>query len=204
MAALAALFTVSGCTVTTNGGEPTKSTTADPAAAASYHGPPLTTDKVAPVSALAGGMPIYVGSGPDPARCTAGFPLVGTGGIRYYLMAGHCARGEKNAPVFADISKLTDSGQINTSRIQIGKVADNQYPAEYTYDAANPPPFPDLALFTANTKTGPPQRRLWSGLKLQWSRLESCLSASSMRRITGRRGVGRWRRRSATATSAVT
>ncbi|WP_212815234.1 MULTISPECIES: hypothetical protein [unclassified Mycolicibacterium] len=155
MAALAALFTVSACTVTTNGGEPTKSTTADPVAAASYHGPPLTTDKVAPVEALAGGMPIYVGSGPDPVRCTAGFPLVGTGGIRYYLMAGHCARGEKNAPVFADISKLTDSGQINTSRIQIGKVTDNQYPADYTYDAANPTPFPDLAVFTANTKTWP-------------------------------------------------
>lgn len=153
MAALAALFTVSGCTVKTNGGEPTK--TADPVAAASYHGPPLTTDKVAPVNALAGGMPIYVGSGPDPVRCTAGFPLVGTGGIRYYLMAGHCARGEKNAPVFADISKLTDSGQINTSRIQIGKVTDNQYPADYTYDAANPTPFPDLAVFTANTKTWP-------------------------------------------------
>ncbi|MEE3755317.1 S1 family peptidase [Mycobacterium intracellulare] len=100
-------------------------------------------------------MPIYVGSGPNPARCTAGFPLVGTGGIRYYLIAGHCARGEKNAPVYADVTKLNDSGQLNTSRFEIGHVTDNQYPAGYVYAAANPTPFPDLAVFTANTKTWP-------------------------------------------------
>jgi hypothetical protein len=152
---LAALFVVSGCTVTTNGGQAVKSTVADSAAATPYHGPPVTTDKVGPVTALAGGIPIYVGSGSSPARCTAGFPLVGTGGIRYYLIAGHCARGEKNAPVYADIAKLNDSGQLNTTRIQIGHVTDNQYPADYVYDAASPTPFPDLALFTADTKLWP-------------------------------------------------
>lgn len=152
IATVAALFVVSGCT-TTSGGQAVKSTAPDPAAA--YHGPPVATDKAAPVVALAGGMPIYVGSGPNPARCTAGFPLVGTGGIRYYLMAGHCARGEKNAPVFADVNKLNDSGQQNLTRMKIGHVTDNQYPADYVYNAANPTPFPDLAVFTSNTKLWP-------------------------------------------------
>lgn len=152
IAALAALFAVSGCT-TTSGGQAAKSTAPDPAAA--YHGPPVATDKAAPVVALAGGMPIYVGSGPNPARCTAGFPLVGTGGIRYYLTAGHCARGEKDAPVFADVNKLNDSGQQSLTRMQIGHITDNQFPADYVYNAANPTPFPDLAVFTSNTKLWP-------------------------------------------------
>ncbi|MGJ6127140.1 hypothetical protein QN239_31635 [Mycolicibacterium sp. Y3] len=153
-AALAVLMAVvSGCTTTTHDATAVKSTTADPVV--QYQGPPLSTDKAPPSMALAGGMPIYVGSGPTPARCTAGFPLVGTGGIRYYLIAGHCARGEKNAPVFADISKMNTAGQLETSRVEIGRVADNQYPAEYVYDAANPTPFPDLAVFTANAKVWP-------------------------------------------------
>jgi hypothetical protein len=154
-AALAVLFVVSGCTVTTNGGPAVKSTTTDSMTPGSYHGPPVTADKVGPVEALAGGIPIYVGSGTSPARCTAGFPLVGVGGIRYYLIAGHCARGEKNAPVYADVAKLNDSGKLNTSRSQIGHVADNQYPADYVYDADNPTPFPDLAMFTADSKIWP-------------------------------------------------
>lgn len=147
------LALVTGCSTITRDAKPVKSSTADPVV--QYQGPPVATDKVPPSMALAGGMPIYVGSGPTPARCTAGFPLVGTGGIRYYLMAGHCARGEKSAPVFADISKMNAEGQLVTSRVEIGRVADNQYPAEYVYDAANPAPFPDLAVFTANTKVWP-------------------------------------------------
>ncbi|MBU8820330.1 S1 family peptidase [Mycolicibacterium goodii] len=152
VAGVAAAVALSGCTKTVDDAQAVKSTAPG---AVEYQGPPVTTDKAAPVNALAGGIPIYVGSGPEPARCTAGFPLVGVGGIRYYLTAGHCARGEENAPVFADISKLTESGELETTRVEIGRVTDNQYSAEYVYNATDPVPFPDLAVFTANTKTWP-------------------------------------------------
>lgn len=153
VAAAAAALALSGCTTTVDDAQAVKSTA--PENAPEYQGPPLTTDKAAPVTALAGGMPIYVGSGPDPARCTAGFPLVGPGGIRYYVTAGHCARGEKNAPVFADVTKLTEAGELKSTRVEIGRITDNQYPPEYVYNPTDPTPFPDLAEFTANTKTWP-------------------------------------------------
>ena len=151
-AAALLVFALSGCTVTTDHGQAAKSTT--PEAAPAYSGPPVATNKVDPVLHLEGGVPIYVGSGDNPARCTAGFPLVGLDGIRYYLTAGHCARGEENAPVFIDIFKATESGQ-EPERVQIGTMTENQYPAGYQYDAADPAPFPDLALFSAGTKTWP-------------------------------------------------
>lgn len=153
VAAAAAALALSGCTTTIDDAQAVKSTA--PENAVEYQGPPLSTDKAAPVNALAGGVPIYVGSGPDPARCTAGFPLVGVGGIRYYVTAGHCARGEENAPVFVDVTKLTEAGELKTTRVEIGRIADNQYPAEYVYNETDPTPFPDLAVFTANTKTWP-------------------------------------------------
>lgn len=144
---------LSACTVAAQSPEAVPSA-GSPDAATAYFGPPVETSKADPVYSLEGGMPIYVGSGADPVRCTAGFPLVGLGGIRYYLVAGHCARGEKDAPVFADVSKLVD-GKTETSRVQIGKITENQYPPEYRYDSSNPAPFPDLAVFSANTKTWP-------------------------------------------------
>lgn len=103
---------------------------------------------------LQGGVPVYVGAGPNPVRCTAGFPLVGSGGIRYYLIAGHCAQGVNDAPVFADILKLVDGKlPMQKFRVQIGTITENQYPAGYRFDGADPKPFPDIAVFTNKTKT---------------------------------------------------
>lgn len=123
-----------------------------------YHGPPVSTDEPLPAAALTGGIQIMVGSGPNPARCTAGFPLVGQDGIRFYLIAGHCARGEANAPVFADIidmARTRSSGHIEKTRIKIGTVTQNLYPSGLVYDPADPKPFPDLAVFTSGTTSWP-------------------------------------------------
>ncbi|GAB1816807.1 chymotrypsin family serine protease [Mycobacterium sp. MUNTM1] len=105
---------------------------------------------------LQGGVPVYVGAGPNPVRCTAGFPLVAMGGIRYYLIAGHCAQGIKDAPVFVDTLKLVDGKlPMQKFRVQIGTITQNQYPTAYRFDAADPNPFPDIAVFTNGTKTWP-------------------------------------------------
>lgn len=154
VAAVMLVCALSACTTTVEGDPGTRA--GDPETADAYQGPPVATTTIDPVDHLEGGAPIYVGSGDHPARCTAGFPLVGLEGIRYYLTAGHCARGEDNAPVFVDIAETTESGTMTTERMQIGRITENQYPPGYVYNAADPTPFPDLALFSAGTKTWEP------------------------------------------------
>lgn len=154
---LAAAGVVSACTAAPRPPQAAPpSSPSTPVPAVAYQGPPVTTSGFAANMSLQGGVPVYVGAGPNPVRCTAGFPLVAMGGIRYYLIAGHCAQGIKDAPVFADILKLVDGKlPMQKFRVQIGTITQNQYPTAYRFDAADPNPFPDIAVFTNGTKTWP-------------------------------------------------